>query len=193
VPSRADELVALRRRVRGARPDRARDEERTIALAIRELKVRVSAALGEVRSCARCAGDRGPNDAFSGGDCCGGVTAELFSDEEVAALVLAGTRPRHLLQAPRGVHAGCAFRGVTGCTLTPEHRPQRCVNYICQILRRELHARGDLGALEDQLVELQQLMKRFVALRGARFEDELFATLEDALADAGALPRLERR
>jgi hypothetical protein len=109
---------------------------------------------------------------FAGGDCCTGVTAELFSDDELAALVHGGTTVREL-RAPRTEHAGCAFRGATGCTLAAADRPERCVTYTCGTLRRELHARGDLASMESLLAELHQTMQRFVALRRSRLDDEL--------------------
>ena len=191
VPSRAEELLALRQRLRGEQAARVGDEERATAIEIRALKVRISAALREVSACTSCAtGRRRPRGAFPGGDCCSGVTADLFSDDEVAALARAGTRPRHL-RAPRTEHAGCAFRGATGCTLTPADRPQRCVHYICNLLRRELRARGELAAIDLLLAELQRQMRRFVTLRSARLDDEILAPLEEALALAR--PSMDRR
>jgi len=182
VPVRAEELLVLRQRLRREQAAGVGDEERATAIAIRALKVRISAALREVSACTSCAaGRRRPRGTFPGGDCCSGVTADLFSDDEVAALARAGTRPRHL-RAPRTEHAGCAFRGATGCTLTAAHRPQRCVHYTCNLLRRELRARGELAAIDVLLAELAHLMRRFVTLRGARLDDELLAPLEEALA-----------
>jgi hypothetical protein len=179
VPSRARELVALRRRLH--RDPHAGDEERALAEELRTLKLRIAAAVGAVSSCGGCA--TGPRTAFAGGACCSGVTAELFSDDELAALALAGTRPRHL-RAPRSEHDGCAFRALDRCTLAVEHRPQRCVHYTCDLLRRELHARGELDTVEALLDELQHTMQRFVALRGTRLDDELFAGFEDAVTSA---------
>jgi len=181
VPARADELLALRQRLRGEHAVRAGAEERAIAIELRALKLRISEALRAVSSCTRCASGRPrPRGAFAGGDCCSGVTADLFSDDEVAALAQAGTQPRHL-RPPRGEHAGCAFRGELGCTLTPAHRPERCVHYTCSLLRRELATRGELAPIDTLLDELARLMARFVTLRGERLADELFAPLEAAL------------
>ncbi|MBA3455792.1 MAG: hypothetical protein H0T42_22035 [Deltaproteobacteria bacterium] len=132
-------------------------------------------------SCASCAtGKRWPRGAFAGGDCCTGVTADLFSDDEVAALAQAGTRPGDL-QAPTGEHAGCAFRGETGCTLEAEDRPERCVSYMCTILRRELHTRGELGEIDGMIAELRRAMSAFTELRAARLDDEILGPLETAL------------
>ncbi len=193
VPSRADELITLVGRFRAEDPATAGAEERAIALEMRALKMTISSALTRVSSCSSCAtGVRRPHTAFSGGDCCGGVTADLFSDDEVAALAISGTRPRHL-RAPRSEHGGCAFRGVTGCTLSAAHRPQRCVHYVCNILRRELRGRGDLDSIDMLLEQLKQLMLRFVALRGTRLDDELFSTLEDALVLARRSPSDDAR
>ena len=181
VRTRADELIALRGRLRSARAQRAGDEERTTARELRALKVRISATLASVTSCASCAtGKRLPRGAFAGGDCCTGVTADLFSDEEVAALAAAGTRPRDL-HAPNDAHAGCAFRGAHGCTLEAEHRPERCVSYMCAILRRELRTRGELADADTVIAELRTVMTRFSALRGARLDDEILAPLEAAM------------
>jgi hypothetical protein len=181
VPSRADELLALRGRVRTARSEVPGEEERSIAAALRLLKPRISAELGSVTSCATCAiGKRRPRGTFAGGDCCSGVTADLFDDDEVAALAFAGTRPRHL-RPPRDEHAGCAFRGETGCTLSAADRPVRCVRYTCMTLRRELRAAGQLEAIDALLAELEALRVRFVELRTDRLEHELFAPLAESL------------
>lgn len=181
VRTRADELITLRRRVRDARSARPGDEERAVAEQLRALKVRISAALSTVTSCASCAvGKRLPRGAFAGGDCCTGVTADLFSDDEVAALAQAGTRAGDL-RAPTGEHAGCAFRGELGCTLEAAHRPERCVSYMCSILRRELKSCGDLEEIDAMIVELRAVMARFAGLRSARLDDDILAPLEAAI------------
>lgn len=183
VPARADELIALRARLRTERAASPSDDERTAALALRELKIQVSDALAAVSSCASCAtGKRFPRGAFPGGDCCTGVTADLFSTDEVAALAQAGTRPGDL-RAPRTVLAGCAFRGALGCTLEAQHRPERCVSYMCSVLRRELHTRGELAAIDAMVSELQRAMARFAALHSTRLDDEILAPLEAAIAE----------
>ena len=186
VRTRADELITLNGRVRAARAERPGDEERTAAAELRALKVRVSASLTSVTSCASCAeGKRWPRGAFAGGDCCTGVTADLFSDDEVAALAAAGTRPRDL-RAPTDEHAGCAFRGARGCTLDAAHRPERCVSYMCNILRRELRTRGELAEADAMIAELRSTMARFTALRSARLDDDILAPLEAAIRDHDA-------
>lgn len=181
VRTRADELIALTRRVRAARAERPGAEERAAAADLRALKVRVSASLSRVASCASCAeGKRWPRGAFAGGDCCTGVTADLFSDDEVAALAVAGTRPRDL-RAPTDEHAGCAFRGAQGCTLAAANRPERCVSYMCNILRRELRTRGELAEADAMIAELRSAMARFAALRSTRLDDDILAPLEAAI------------
>lgn len=178
VRTRADELIALTARLRTARAERPGDAEHAAAVELRALKVRVSAMLGSVTSCASCAaGKRWPRGAFTGGDCCTGVTADLFSDDEVAALAAAGTRPRDLA-APHDEHAGCAFRGGQGCTLGAEDRPERCVSYMCTLLRRELRERGELAEADTLISELRTTMARFTRLRGARLDDEILEPLE---------------
>ncbi|MBA2542443.1 MAG: hypothetical protein H0V17_22570 [Deltaproteobacteria bacterium] len=191
VPSRAGELRALRRRLRTARAAETSPEEQALALELRALKLEISHAFGAVSTCTRCVphhnrgvpAEQRARLPFSGGECCGGVTEELFSDDELAALALAGTRARDL-DAPITDHGGCAFRGLEGCTLTVANRPQRCVHYTCKLLREELRTRGDLAPIQGLLAQLQQRMNRFVEARHERLDDELFQSLETALVDA---------
>lgn len=184
--SRADELVALRSRLRAELASDVDDEERALASAVHARKLAVSARLSDVRSCSSCAkGQPWPVGHHAGGACCSGVTAELFDDNELAALAHAGTRPRDLAPPPHGEeHAGCAFRGSRGCSLELAHRPARCVHYVCDTLRRELHARGELDAIEGELAELNRTMQRFVACHQARRDREVVAPLIAALASA---------
>lgn len=185
VPSRADELLALRGRLRAEARAQVGVEERALALEVRALKQRASAALADTTSCHTCArGKRWPRGAHPGGDCCSGVTADLFDDDEVAALAAAGTKPRDL-RAPRGDHAGCAFRGELGCTLEAADRPMRCVHYTCMILRRELKANSAIAATDAILVQLKGRMAELVAVRADRLEAEMIAPFEDAVLDAG--------
>jgi hypothetical protein len=180
--SRADELVEVRRRLRHERAAVVDAEERAVASAVRASKLRVAEELRAVASCGTCAiGQPSPRGRYDGGDCCSGVTADLFDDDEVGALAAAGTRPRDLVP-PGGDHAGCAFRGPGGCSLEVAHRPGRCVHYLCDTLRRELHARGQLDAIEAKLGELDRTMQRFVAVRRARLDREVVAPLIAAIA-----------
>ena len=184
VPSRAAELIALRERLREAMAEQPGPEEQRLAAELRALKLEVSAALASVTSCRTCAtGKRPPRGTFVGGDCCSATTADLFSEEQLAPLVQAGTRPRHL-RAPRTEHAGCSFRGAQGCTLATEHRPGRCVHYTCIMLRGELRKRGDLVAMDALLDELKAKMAEHVAARQRRLDDEVVASLEAAITDA---------
>jgi hypothetical protein len=179
--SRADELIAVRRRLRAELASRPDDEEHVLARAVLDQKLLVSASLRAVTSCATCAtGQPFPRGHYDGGDCCAGVTAELFDDNELAALAHAGTRPRNLV-APRVDHAGCAFRGDQGCSLDVAHRPARCVHYLCTTLRRELHAHGQLDAIEVALAELDQRMQRFRAVHGARVDRQVLEPLFEAI------------
>lgn len=183
VPSRADELLLLRARLRLQRAQAPGAEERGLALAMRRLKSEVAAIVGDVHACGTCAsGKRAPRGTYAGGDCCAGITADLFDDDQLAAIAQAGTRPKDLTP-PREDHAGCAFRGPTGCTLDNADRPPRCVHYTCMTLRKELRARGDLAAIDRKLDELAVAMKRFAQLRAARLDDELFAPLAKALTE----------
>ncbi len=166
--TRADELVELRRRFRSATPpEDLTDEERALAQELRERRQAVLDALGEVQSCRGCArGHPLPNGRWSGGHCCGGRTEGVFSDEEVEALQAGGTRPGDL-RAPRGDHAGCAFRGETGCSLQVVNRPSICVRYLCRDLMGELARRGDLRKVMALCVALDATFGRFNALREA--------------------------
>lgn len=182
--SRAAELNELRRRTRAERATAPDDEERAFAREVHERKLQVARTVGAVDSCGSCAsGQPWPVGHHRGGACCSGVTAELFDDDELAALVLAGTRASDLVAPSRDDdHAGCAFRGATGCSLELAHRPARCVHYACTTLRRELHRRGRLDETEAQLAALDRAMQAFRAVHRARRDREVLAPLIDALA-----------
>jgi hypothetical protein len=185
--SRADELVALRQRVRAELAStHVTDEERTLAHDVHAKKLAVAAMLRDVKSCSSCAGGQpSPVGVYSGGACCAGVTAELFGDPELAVLVHAGTRTRDLEPPPGNEqHAGCAFRGAHGCSLDVEHRPSRCVHYLCTELRRELYDRGQLDEIEAKLAELSAAMATFTPVQAARRDREVLAPLIAALEDA---------
>lgn len=186
--SRRDELVGLRTRLRDELGAEVDDDERALAHAVRARKLAIAAELRAVSSCGSCAVNQpAPVGAHAGGACCSGVTAELFDDNELAALAHAGTRPRDLLPPARDdPHAGCAFRGARGCSLDITHRPARCVHYMCDALRRELHARGQLDRIEGLLAELSGTMQRFTASHQARRDRELLEPLIEAIASAAA-------
>jgi hypothetical protein len=191
--SRADELIELRRRLRDEAAGGADDEERVLAAEVKAQKLGISSELHAVASCATCAtGQPWPRGHYDGGDCCSGVTEVLFDEDELAALVHAGTRARDLV-APRETHAGCAFRGPRGCTLAVDHRPARCVHYICDVLRRELHDRGQLDTVEGKLAELDRTMQKFRAAHRARVDREVVAPLLEAIADVTARSKHARR
>lgn len=179
VRSRADELHALRRRF-GAVGNAGR-ELAALARRMRELRVEASAALGAVHACTSCtSGCPSPQGVYDGGHCCSGDTADVFNRDEVAALALAGTRMRHL-RAPREQHAGCAFRGSTGCTLRAADRPNVCTLYLCRDLRRELHDRGALDHIEALIDELGATYERFVAALARHQADVELADIHPAL------------
>ena len=182
--SRAGELIELHARLRAELRSGPDAEEPGLARAIRDQKRAVSSLLAGVASCRSCtAGQPFPVGHFAGGACCAGNTADLFDDNELAALAHAGTRPGDLT-APRTDHAGCAFRGETGCTLELDHRPARCIHYVCDTLRREVHTRGQLDDLERELGELDRRVQRFRVVRGARTDRQVLAPLVDAIAAA---------
>lgn len=182
--SRADELIALRVRLREELAStHVDDEERQLANAAHAAKLAVVAELAGVMSCRSCAKDQpAPVGTFEGGACCSGVTSDLFEDTELAALALAGLRPAHLTPPPGSdAHAGCTFRGAHGCTLDPAHRPNRCTHYICDGLWRELHRRGQMAAVEAKLGELNRAMQAFAVVHKARTDREVLAPLIEAL------------
>ena len=184
--ARADELIALSRRLRAERAAEVGDDERALAREVHAAKLAVSAELEAVTSCRSCAtGLPWPSGAHDGGACCSGVTADLFDDNELAVLALTSTRPGDLV-APRGSdpHAGCAFRGPRGCTLEVTHRPGRCVHYVCDALRRELHTRGQLEVVEARLADLNRTMQEFTVVHQARRDREVVGPILDAIAAA---------
>ena len=184
--SRAEEMIELRRRARAERAAEVGDEERRLAGEVHARKLAVAAELHGVVSCGSCAkGAPLPRGHYDGGDCCAGSTADMFDDNELAALVHAGTRARDL--TPPGhddAHAGCGFRGPRGCTLEVAHRPSRCVHYVCDVLRRELHTRGQLDDIEAKLDALNDSMRRFTAVHQARRDREVVGPILDAIAAA---------
>ena len=189
--SRADEARRLRLRFaaevgaarsgEGSGEEAAKGSERppesAVAAELRALRLELAAAVGAVESCKSCAiGHPPPHGRFSGGHCCGLQTEDAFNDDEVAALASAGTRPADL-RLPRGDHAGCAFRGPGGCSLELPHRPNLCVRYLCPDLKRELHRRGDLAAIERIGERLESAYLRFITLRKVRLDEEEAAAL----------------
>lgn len=184
--SRAAAVAALRQRLRGERASAVADDERALAAEVARVKLAVAAAIGSVASCGSCAAHQPwPVGGFAGGACCAGVTADLFDDHELAALARAGTRPRDLRPpAGRDAHAGCAFRGAESCSLALEHRPARCVRYVCDMLRAELHRRGRLDGVEAQLAELDRAMQAFAAVHRARQDREVLAPVIEAVRAA---------
>lgn len=179
--SRADELNELRARLRDAIEQMPDTDERSLARTILDRKRALSDALQDVTACRSC---ESAGHAYTGGACCGGVTAELFDDNEVAALAQSGTRPSDLTP-PAGTeqHLGCAFRGPRGCTLDVAHRPGRCVLYICEILSREIYRGGKLDGVERLIADLQRDMKAFIAIHKARSDRDVLAPLVAALED----------
>jgi multidrug efflux pump subunit AcrA (membrane-fusion protein) len=184
--SRAAELAALRQRLRTERASTVDDDEHALAAEVARAKLAVAAAIGEVASCGSCAaGQPWPVGGFAGGACCSGTTAHVFDDHELAALARAGTRPRDLRPpAGRDSHAGCAFRGAHACSLALEHRPARCVHYLCDALRAELHRRGRLDDVEAHLAELDRAMRAFTAAHRARQDREVLAPVIEAVRAA---------
>jgi hypothetical protein len=161
VVTKETEAAALHARIKAAARSPATEQARAMALELRELRPKVLAAFGGVRACSGCGRGRPlPHGKWNGGFCCGGATAGVFDDDEVAALALAGTRPRDLRAAP-GDHAGCAFRGPLGCTLEPVDRPNLCVRFACRELEAELKASGDWERVRALTRALEQTFAKF--------------------------------
>lgn len=193
--SRAAELAALRRRLRAERASRVGDDERALAADVAVAKRAVAEAIGGVASCSSCAVRQPwPVGGHAGGACCAGTTGDLFDDHELAALARAGTRPRDL-RPPDGsdAHAGCAFRGAGSCSLALAHRPARCVHYVCDTLRGELHRRGRLDDVEARLAELDRAMRAFTAVHRERQDREVLAPVIDAVRAAAPRRRVRSR
>jgi hypothetical protein len=176
---RRAELGALRRRLRDAAREPAGDDERALARRLRQLRRDLAAALGAVASCGGCAARlvAGVGKAgWSGGFCCSGNTEDVFADHEVAALALAGVNPRHL-RPPSSERAGCLFRGPTGCSLDPAHRPNVCARYICRELAAELGARGDAKKIFAIVEAIEVAYLELAERRAARRENEWLAEI----------------
>ena len=146
-----------------------------MAQALLELRQALAACFRDVQACAGCM--RPPTPGWPGGHCCSGCTEQVFTEVEISALRLSGTKPRHL-RLPRSDQKGCAFRGPRGCSLHPRHRPTLCVRYTCLELEAELgHAarRHRVAALQR---ELRVLFDQFAVAWAARREREQAAELE---------------
>ena len=170
--SRADEVAALRRRLMDATLEAPTAEEIEVAAELLRLRRALSEALMGVTSCSGCArGHPLPHGRWSGGHCCGTRTEQVFTDDEVAALRLAGTTAARLVPPPPGDHAGCAFRGPAGCSLDVADRPSLCVRFVCRELDDELREQGGPGdrrALKALAAELGRTFERWRRLRSER-------------------------
>lgn len=165
--SRTGEIDAVRRRVARAARAGGSDEAVRLAAELRALRPEVLAAFEGVRACGGCGRGRPePHGHWRGGFCCGGRTDGVFDDDEVAALALAGTRPRDL-RGPAGDHAGCAFRGAEGCSLDAQDRPNLCVRFACRELEAELRASGDWARVRALTRRLEVTFARFVKALGS--------------------------
>jgi len=163
--SRDEELATLRARF-SAQPSarEAGAEAVAIAARLKELRVEMSRAFANVDACGGCGKKRPePHGHWAGGACCGSRTLDLFTPNEVASLKLAGIRARDL-EPPKGDHAGCAFRGERGCTLSPEQRPNICVRYICLELRAEVIDKPEWKAISKLGAALRDEYARFESL-----------------------------
>lgn len=146
--------------------------EHAAAQRVTELRVELSGALAGVSSCGTCAvGYPLPAGQWDGGNCCQATTSALFDENELAALRLTGTTIARL-KPPEGAHAGCAFRGATGCSLEPRDRPVLCVRYVCKDLARELHDGKELDRIDALRDALGAAYHEFERAREERLLDE---------------------
>jgi hypothetical protein len=166
--SRADEIASVRRRLTAQpAPSEANDEEIALARELRRLREELTAAVGAVNACSGCARGRSlPHGRWNGGQCCGGRTEDIFTDDELAALRLSGTTPARLAP-PHDDHAGCAFRGATGCSLEVADRPNLCVRYICRELEAELRQRDSFPQAKTLARALGDTFTRFSRAKSA--------------------------
>lgn len=173
--TRADELRDLRMRLHALRrSSRGSRDLAQLALRLRALREAVVGAMGAVDACSKCVQPR--SAPWFGGHCCSGRTRDLFTDDELAALGLSGTTSGKL-RAPRGGHAGCAFRGLSGCSLDAAHRPNLCVIYTCRELESELMHCGTERTNARLRQALRESFQQFVAVRHRCLAEEHFAEL----------------
>jgi len=166
---RAVDLAHLRRRFAATPgPESATAEQRALAQKLRRLKTELAAAFGAVACCTRCARRLSPPAGrWSGGRCCGSVTTGgAFTADDLRALRYGGVRAGGLPLPPID-HAGCTFRGATGCSLEPADRPSACLVFVCDDLRAELDARPDGAAVEALRLELSATFDQFRRSVGA--------------------------
>jgi hypothetical protein len=163
--SRADELAELRARFSALPARRSLTaEQRASADELRRLREELSRLLGRVSACHGCAKGRpAPHGHWQGGYCCGGRTLDIWSGEACAELKATGVDPT-ALAPPRGDHAGCAFRGERGCSLSFADRPSLCVRFFCQELRVELRDREDWKSVAELAQALSREQRRFAEL-----------------------------
>lgn len=167
--TRADEVRRLRVRLRDEPSSESVSAEEAAASAeLLRLRRALKEAIGQVVSCRTCAvGHPPPHGHFAGGHCCGLQTEDAWNEDEIAALRQSGTQPEHL-KLPVGDHAGCSFRGPTGCSLSVENQPNLCVRYLCPDLFREVYVRGDGPRIDALCQEMEAVYLHFISLRADR-------------------------
>jgi hypothetical protein len=163
--AREAELATLRARF-SAQPSAREAGAEAVAssMRLRQLRSELSRAFDNVDACQSCGKKRPePHGHYAGGACCGSRTLDLFTPVEVASLKLSNIRARDLVP-PKGDHAGCAFRGERGCTLSSEQRPNICVRYICLELRAELLEKPEWKTISTLGAALRDEFARFETL-----------------------------
>jgi hypothetical protein len=156
--SRRDEIRDVRRRLRAA-GRRSWDEAAVERL--KRARAAMTQAQGRLRACESCAiGCDPPHGQWEGGFCCGGETANLISDTELASMAACGIGPADLVPPTTREHAGCAFRGPRGCSLDASKRPCVCLWYLCRDVSQEL---GHAGRGKQAGARARELEQAFIA------------------------------
>jgi hypothetical protein len=188
--SRADELARLRARF-AAQPSRWQASRRAAELAaeLAALRVEMHRQLGRIDVCAGCARNHPlPAGRWDGGHCCGGQTLRIFAPLEVAALKLGGVAVRRY-RAPRDEHAGCAFRGPSGCSLAAAERPTICLRYVCIELRQTLKDDGRWPPIAALNRQLSRRFADFVRELGADAQDDGMSFSPGGARASSGVPR----
>lgn len=138
---------------------------RAVAERLVHLKRLLSEAFGQVQSCSGCGrGCVPPAGTFEGGRCCGTATLDVFTQEEVRAMKLAGIEPPSEPAQDGAERSGCLFRGRAGCSLAPAQRPARCLVYVCHELRIEIEETERYAYIQRLRAELEDTFERFEEL-----------------------------
>ena len=169
-PSQAKELLSLRQHITKCKKETFDTQEQILAKEMLQLRREITTLLNEQpnTACSTCAKRHPlPTSLWNGGLCCSGKTANLFSDDEVASLVASKIR-KIVLTPPSNKQAGCLFRGATGCSLSPDFRPNICIYYMCRDLSKELSLNNRFKTIHQKGEQLQKKFQEFQETRKTR-------------------------